>query len=53
MGDCTNAMFGWNDGHETSSVTDAGRFWPVTVRGEIKTGKKKLADCPKQSEQGT
>lgn len=43
MGDCQNAMFGWNGGFETSSVTDAGRFRPVNVKVGIKTGKKLAA----------
>lgn len=36
MGDCKNAMFGWNGGFETSPVTDAGRFRPVDVKVGIK-----------------
>lgn len=44
MGDCRNAMFGWNEQFETSSVADAGQFRPVVVQGEIKT-RKKLGNC--------
>lgn len=60
MGDCKNAMFGWNGGFETGSVTDAGRFRPVNVKVGIKTGKKLAAlrkkstkrkrDCPKDAQ---